>query len=482
MSEEKLRRILLLHRFQSRVFEIIERQRLIPYHCHLLKLGDLKAREDFRFIQKCYTRALGLPMAEIRRYIELVDVDELKGFSVQLIKRPFDMDEYEESGESPDDVNNAIDEPNPYSEDHRGEDGDDGNMSSQRPESPQPPIEEGPQSEAELMDLCDQDIMTRFGFKSVQELQKYLEENVSTYSPPDSATPIDAPAIQGAQQNEVDAAEYDENGFFVGGYDRDENEEIADRDEEQDTEDYDGDTDMRGDGEDSDDDKITRENGQEGDGTVEAFDETTPLESNSSLVSSASEVGVAIENGTGSRSSTPSEPSSLQDSDTSCSELFSPDPTPCHSDSSSSTGGARQNRRLSEELRRLLVRVGGDPNTTRSEKVVSPLLQYEMDVVERKWNAMVAELKRREDRGALARHDESWEETDLLDDWDAKHCQFYWQTEGLFLCRLTEVVYKEIFKQARTVYWAERRSVRPKRKRGWRNGKQPGTPLRREFT
>ncbi|RWA08899.1 hypothetical protein EKO27_g6210 [Xylaria grammica] len=394
-------------------------------------------------------------MAEIRRYIELVDVDELKGFSVQLIKRPFDIEEYEES------------------EDCRGEDGDDDDMSSQRPESPQPPIEEGPQSEAELMNLCDQDIMRRFGFKTIQELQKYLDENVSTYSPPDSAAPIDAPATQDAQQNEADAAEYDENGFFVGGYDRDEDEDM---------EDYDGDTDMRDDGEDSDDDKITRENGQEGDGTVKAFDETTPLESNSSPVSCASEVGVAIENGTGSRSSTPSESGSSRDSDTSCSELFSLDPTPYHSDSSSSTGGARQNRRLSEELRRLLVRVGGNPNTTRSEQGVSPLSQHEMDVVEGKWNAMVAELKRREDRGTLVRHDESWEETDLLDDWDAKHCQFYWQTEGLFLCRLTEVVYKEIFKQARTAFWAERRSVRPKSKRRSRDGKQPGTPLRREFT
>lgn len=55
----------------------------------------------------------------------------------------------------------------------------------------------------------------------------------------------------------------------------------------------------------------------------------------------------------------------------------------------------------------------------------------------------------------------------LLDGWDAENCLYYWQREGLFLCWLVEIRFKEEFETAREVYYRvdpnKERSSKPRR-------------------
>ncbi|KAJ8128377.1 hypothetical protein O1611_g5256 [Lasiodiplodia mahajangana] len=139
-------------------------------------------------------------------------------------------------------------------------------------------------------------------------------------------------------------------------------------------------------------------------------------------------------------------------------------------------------RPLSEGLLNLLRETGGNPNVTRSGETII-LTPEEFDDARHWWKKEVATLKRRELRSSQKRHNETWAETNLLDRWDSDNGQFYWQTEGLFLCRLTELVFKETFEQARKAYWAEVRLDK------WQSKehddaykKPPGSPLREQFT
>ncbi|TGJ75785.1 hypothetical protein E0Z10_g10955 [Xylaria hypoxylon] len=457
MSEENLRRNLLLRRFRTRVLEIIQRQKFISFHINRLECGDPQAREDFRFIQKSYRRALNLSTEQVRAYMKLVDMDELQGFSTGLLTRPVDSEDDEESTD--DDADN--------------------NIGSQHLGGAEPLPEEGSIAREDFIDLCqaDQEIMQRFGFKSRDELESYLYKNVPTYSPPSLAIPIEAPRIQGAQQDEAEAKEYDENGFYLGGYNDDE--EMIDRDDY-----YDGDTDMGDDDDDNDKDEEKREETEEGDKIMEEFDAAVPTRSHP--VSWADEVAEAKESeftsstNSTSASSSSTDPSSSEEPTVSSIELLNLDPFLRLSYLPSSEGSGRQNRPLSEGLRRVLLEIGGNPKTARSKKVTS-LTQYEFDVTRGDWERVVADSKRQEDGKTLRRHSESWEETDLLDSWDENHCQFYWQTEGLFLCRLTELVYKDTFELARKALLASRNAVKVYYQTGGKREKPRRSSLRNQF-
>ncbi|TRX91681.1 hypothetical protein FHL15_007463 [Xylaria flabelliformis] len=120
-----------------------------------------------------------------------------------------------------------------------------------------------------------------------------------------------------------------------------------------------------------------------------------------------------------------------------------------------SSSSSNHNESLSKELRNLLGTMGVGANMRRSNTVVT-LTMEEWDEAESAWAYRVSETEKIAfvQRGRRP-YEESVEEKDLLDTFDESCGLFYWQKEGLFLCRLTELVYKESFEQARPVWWIE---------------------------
>ncbi|KAI1188015.1 hypothetical protein F5B17DRAFT_452363 [Nemania serpens] len=144
------------------------------------------------------------------------------------------------------------------------------------------------------------------------------------------------------------------------------------------------------------------------------------------------------------------------------------------SDSSSSTNNELKNKPLSDELRRLLLEIGGDPETKRSGMTITPA-KAESDDAKNDWDVAMAKVKMRRSQ----RPGETCAETDLLDEWDTTQGRFYWQTEGLFLCRLTELVYKDNFEKARKVFWTEINLWKVNQRRRGR-ARPPSSPLKNE--
>ncbi|KAI0856931.1 hypothetical protein F4860DRAFT_528686 [Xylaria cubensis] len=123
--------------------------------------------------------------------------------------------------------------------------------------------------------------------------------------------------------------------------------------------------------------------------------------------------------------------------------------------SSSSRQPSSSNHHLSKELRNLLENMGVGVNMRRSNTVVT-LTTEEWNETESAWAHRVFETEKIAFVQRGRRHYvESVEERSLLDTFDETSGLFYWQKEGLFLCRLTELVHKEDFEQARLVWWAE---------------------------
>ncbi|KAF2965483.1 hypothetical protein GQX73_g8097 [Xylaria multiplex] len=424
MVESRMEQSIQLNHFRHRVLKIIEKQKLILFHINQLKVGDMDTREDFRFIQKYYNHALNLSTEQVRAYMGVIDLEELKGFSAQLITRPFEL--FEESGKL--------------------EHG-----------SSKPSTEEGFPSQAQLMNLgqADQEIMTRLGLKSISDLEAYLEANVSSYSPPSLGT---APA-------DVTGAQYDENGFYLETYS-----------EDVEMEDYYGDTEI---GDDADED----DNGDGDDAMGEEEKENdyiTPVNESNLGFSLTDEVEGTIESGhlqSSSSISTSEGHSSSSEESTSSNGVYDLGPS-LFDQGSSGSGSGRQQWHLSRALQDLLTNIKADFKIRRSSRPTELSSEQLYDMKEY-WNEVVDGCKQREDL-KFTRHAECWEETELLDDWDEKHCQFYWQTEGLFLCYLTELVYKDIFEQARSVFWIIRQP-QPAHRRRLKGEKLPRSPLRNQY-
>ncbi|KAI1111710.1 hypothetical protein F5Y14DRAFT_464367 [Nemania sp. NC0429] len=137
-----------------------------------------------------------------------------------------------------------------------------------------------------------------------------------------------------------------------------------------------------------------------------------------------------------------------------------------------------KNAPLSEELRSLLKEIGGNPEATRTGWEY-PLIRGELSVLAVDWRLLLRELTRREARKG-ERYIEDFTETIFLDRLDEESGRCHWQKEGLFLCRLTELVYKDIFKDARRAFWAELMPPPGPRRRGYKQRRRR-SPLRYEF-
>ncbi|KAI1743053.1 hypothetical protein F4680DRAFT_471892 [Xylaria scruposa] len=133
---------------------------------------------------------------------------------------------------------------------------------------------------------------------------------------------------------------------------------------------------------------------------------------------------------------------------------------------------------LSKELRNLLEDIGADANVKRSRRMAAFLETEEFYQAESDWVDRVNDMENIafEQRGRRP-YEESPQEKDLLDTFDENLGVFQWQKEGLFLCWLTELVHKESFEQARSVWWVE---VKLAAKHIKRKKPLPGSPLSNE--
>ncbi|KAI0450207.1 hypothetical protein F5B21DRAFT_491632 [Xylaria acuta] len=342
--EESLYRQYLRQSFQSLIVKVACAQEFIPFHIEKLTLGDQEMRNDFRYLQRWYTRALNLSLEQVREYMHLVDHCELEGFSVEPITRKIE------------------------SEGDGDEDGSD-------------------------------DIVMDMGFKTRREFEAFIADNMPVDSPLNVAIPSTTQKTQSLQKDPATPPTYDENGFYVG-----------------------------------------ENNTQE---QIEEPEEAplTRVESQSPL-SWADEVEEAEEAGLLGPSSS--------DFDLEASLCFSlPSPSPDYE---------MEDRPLSDALRSLLENIGADANITRTNRVVT-LTTEELDQLDSDWTSKVKDKKEKEkeaiEKGRRQPYEESVEESDLLDAWDYENGRFYWQTEGLFLCRLTELVHKKACEEARRIWWIE---------------------------
>ncbi|KAI3324197.1 hypothetical protein HD806DRAFT_522029 [Xylariaceae sp. AK1471] len=391
-TEPQLHCTLLRWQVKSRVSDLVGVQKFIPYHVDLLTRGDQKAREEFRYLQKWYTHALSLSMDEIRGYVDMVDIDELEGYTVEPITRAQESE------------NNS-------------------NTTSEK----QTPAAKGSPSQKEIEDLCqaDEEIMTSMGFTTKEELEVYLNENVPTYSAPTITIPSDIQGTHRTQKDTDATKQYDDSGFYVG--------EDVDMEEE---------------------DDATNNHAR----TTSGF-------------SWADDVEEAIEEGT-----LPSLGSSSGSDDSGSDGFASPDHTSSSSDYmdldpslrlrqlSSSPEYDLGDFPMSDDLRAILLDIGGNPDTKRSPDV-TVLTADEFAFIKEDWDEIIDEVRCREATNMRAGPPtETPEEKAFLDSWDPINDQWYWQTEGLFMCRLTEIFYKEVFENARKAYLAdEKRSTESKK-------------------
>ncbi|KAI1423167.1 hypothetical protein F5Y12DRAFT_798756 [Xylaria sp. FL1777] len=435
----QLRETYLFKRLVMRMVELAERQKLTHYHIHQLENGDTEIRENFRIVQRCYTNALNLSIEQVRAYMDLIDLDELQGFSVPIINRRVKIKKYNDNDD--DGSNNG---------DNNNTNKNNKSADPPNPGDPEPSTEETSPNQAQLMGLnrADEEIMASRGSGDKGQLEAYLNTNVPSYSAP-------SVAVSSGTQESISAAEtpaediyYEDNGFYLRPLGQ--NEEV---------------TDILG----------------------NVRDPTT--QSISPSPSWADEVEEATENGViSSVDPIEAEPTrASSDLDTSTSPPVDFDEFLTFPESSPSDSRVEEEEEveedgaLSEELQELLAVIGGYIDTTRTNETVA-LTEREFAQAETVWLHHLSACARRAHR---RRHVETWEETNRLDNWDWENSQFYWQTEGLFLCRLTELVYKRCFEDARATYLAakKRRNFAKvkQRKKGKLPGKLPGSPLRNEF-
>ncbi|KAI1750245.1 hypothetical protein F4782DRAFT_509788 [Xylaria castorea] len=375
--EEQLNRVLRRRLFQTKVISFATIQQFIPYHVDKLSRGDQTTRANFRYIQKWYTRAFNLSLEQVRTYMDLIDTRELQGFSVEPITREYENEEGMSDYDYGDEKEGEEKGSKEACDDYNADDSDDDTPAPLTP---------------------DEDISTNMGIKSQEDFESYLANNLPSHSPPGVEVPSNTQETQCHQGDAATPATYDQDGFYIGDYDREE------RCEE------------------PEDALLT--------GT-ELHRRASDLEASSRM-----------------------------------------------SQQSSSTEYELEDRPLSNELRDLLEKIGADANIARTDRVVT-LTTDEFDVLELGWTHRVNETKKDEASKKWLRrlYGESVEETDLLDTFDENSGMFYWQTEGLFLCRLTELVHKESFEAVRDVWRTEVELT------NYKKGKRPrpSSPLRNEI-
>ncbi|KAI1278216.1 hypothetical protein F5Y07DRAFT_406895 [Xylaria sp. FL0933] len=359
-KEPPIYRDIAIRKLLRRNAKLSEMQRYIPYHSTLLRDGDIALRNNYHIFAKGYLRFLNMEQEQVRAYMKRIPIDEVLGFSVQLINRP-------------DDVEGLIDLPKSHGSDQ--------------------------DSDHTLVDYCSND---------------------------------------GDSQDD-EATLYDEDGFFVGMVGG----------EEPNSPSTPGNPSL----------DLELENEIE---LQEAL--TSPLVSTPAESEPAEEFEFPMEYAPSVESDPPEYPNSW-DLDMSDNMFLTNEPYLSSSRLSSSSSSSlasysSESENFSSDLRELLAEIGMEPATKRTDKLVG-LYEDEIKRLDADWAYVVAVYRRAElKRGAP--HQETWAETVYLDGRDRENDLCNWQTEGLFLCRLTELVYQVSFQEARRtyLYWmSENRSA-----------------------
>ncbi|KAI0399763.1 hypothetical protein F4802DRAFT_620794 [Xylaria palmicola] len=502
-------------------------QQFNPYHIARCTLGDRSLRDDFHLLQNLYTRALGMPLESLRECMDFVTIEEMRGFGVEPITRCPESENHGNHGNSMlgaprqpalehwdralDEITQGMANTNlaeletnlahhvpeylaPRSVNNNdNHDGD--SMPHINEEGPSQPIYED-------LDKAIAEITEGMANTSLAETETNPSHHV-----PESLTHGSTGSADTRDQDSVTSGFYDDAGFYVA-MDIDDTTEptsgqetprIDDGDDEmvdlgsQETREDDDDEEMT----DLTDELVSHANAgsqplswaDEVDaaikaGELPAMSQVSYADAPSQPLSWADEVDAAIQAGElPSMSQIPSNSSSTTSIETSPSRswgetsFFDTDlALRVHELSLEQQHEDPRTQPLSEALRILVAAVGGNPDTTAPARPVS-MTDDEFTVSGLGWVGYAHDANDAGDNGVTPR------EAERLDGWDAAHCWFYWQTEGLFLARLTQVVYKERFELARRLYWAGAkeapRSAYPRVER--RVGeKLPGSSLRRE--
>ncbi|KAI0875748.1 hypothetical protein GGS24DRAFT_515126 [Hypoxylon argillaceum] len=379
MAENRFLKKVLRGEAKRRLLNLVDIQKIIPYHIDMLSRQDHRLRDDYSIVQKWYEKALNLSIEEIREYMYEVELHELEGFAVPPITEKPKHDDGNYKG--------GID-PQPHIEFANPPDSADVSTA----DTPGPLDSDGSSGNPGSYDGC--------GWCGESETS--TEEELPA---PRVVGELSEQEAHHAQQRPPDAAKYDDDGFYI--------EEVP-------------------------------------------------------------EVGTAM--GEGDSRSSPSSSSWADEVEDAIAQgvlrpIDSPTTTP--------TPSAPPR---SEELRNLIEAAGGDPDTARSGH--TPILdEWEFLDGYEAWMRISTAMKEWHARRHPNRHYlETWQETDLLDSWDEDYRQFYWQTEALFLCRLTELVYKETFEEARAAAHAKYKVPASKKQRNLRWRKPAGSSLRNEVS
>ncbi|KAI1170093.1 hypothetical protein F4777DRAFT_584235 [Nemania sp. FL0916] len=162
LDESHLRQSMLRRYLYCRIFRMVDLQKNIPYHIEMINNGEQAIRDDYDIIQTWYTQNLESSIDMIRNHMELIDLDELDGFSVPPIQRPL-RSKANGKGGSPGLLNELCQED---------------------------------------LEKADEEIMAILGLEKKDELESYMEQNFPTHSPPSTVMPADSDL-------------YDDNGFYI---------------------------------------------------------------------------------------------------------------------------------------------------------------------------------------------------------------------------------------------------------------------------
>ncbi|KAI0465861.1 hypothetical protein F4859DRAFT_527723 [Xylaria cf. heliscus] len=127
---------------------------------------------------------------------------------------------------------------------------------------------------------------------------------------------------------------------------------------------------------------------------------------------------------------------------------------------------------LSDGLLKILKEMGVKTTPTRTE---DPVVLTPEELAELEWDWINNVVR---DYEARPKHYFEKRCSLDMDEWDSKNSQYCWQTEGMFLCRLTELIFQGWFQPAKSVFHMHvKRAPRYKR----REHRLPTSPLANEL-
>ncbi|KAI1369726.1 hypothetical protein F5Y08DRAFT_347338 [Xylaria arbuscula] len=392
----------------SRWVDERQRQMWLHYHISQLQDGDENLRRNYTIFREYYEKALNIKTSNVRENLMNLDLNLLKGYSTQTVTGVSDddldyvSDDEEEEDYAPDGNNDSVAgniDLNTLVIDADGttllgSSSHHNNFTAFDPEQ------------------ADQEVMESLGFTEKWQLEEWLQINsLNKFS-------LNSPTHNG-DQSSGEANMYDPQGFFI-----DNNIDNSDMF----LEDL-----IMSDGENDDNDRNEESETPTSPGPSKQTVPTAGDASSSPIASASAEtyppqVDSSVQTPTTPQLETGIHPSALN---------WQP-PAPASPSQPSPFAPQPVSARVKTILENLGIKL--DPATRRTGRKVE-LSQNMLEEAEEKWW----------EKKILGKPwpQETDAESSYLDSWDMTNQKFKWQTEGLFLCRLAEIVFQTKFVEAR---------------------------------